>query len=90
MEDSVPLKEIAPERLIPLDEALSPMPMLPLTPQQTTNVREGRQIGVADLMEVPLVGLVEPGYGVFSVARVHGNLLQPECVIPSEAMHGAL
>jgi hypothetical protein len=63
------------------------MPLVNATPQQAINVREGRQIGISELIEAQLVALVEPGQGVFSVARVHGNLLQPECVIPSEAMN---
>jgi len=80
----------SPDKLMPLEEALKPMPMIELTPAQTANVREGRQIGVPELIDAQLVALVEPGHGVFSVARVHGNLLQPECVIPSEAMHGVI
>jgi tRNA pseudouridine55 synthase len=66
------------------------MPLIALSEQQTHHVREGRQIGVPEIPNAPLVALVEPGSDVFSVARVHGNLLQPECVIPSEAIHGAL
>jgi tRNA pseudouridine55 synthase len=88
--DAVSLDKVSPEFLLPLAEGLKPMPMLELTEQQTLNVREGRQIGVPELIESPLVGLLEPGAGLFSVARVHGNLLQPECVIPSEAMNGAI
>lgn len=87
---AVPLDKVTPEALLPLHEALKPMPMIELTDQQTHSVREGRQIGVPDLLDSPLVALVEPGYGVFSVARVHGNLLQPECVIPSEALHDVI
>lgn len=88
--EAVPLEQIQPERMLPLAEALLPMPMIGLSAQQVEKVREGRQVGIPDLIEGPLAALVEPGEGVFSVARVHGNLLQPECVIPIEAMHGAL
>lgn len=87
---AIPLHDVSPVRLVPLDEALEPMPMLRLSPEQTANVREGRQIGTPDILDSPLVALIEPGQGVFSVARVHGNLLQPECVIPSEAMNGVI
>jgi tRNA pseudouridine55 synthase len=90
VENAMRLDEIASDRLLPLAEALKPMPMVEATLQQVQNVREGRQIGVSEIIESPLVALIEPETGVFSVARVHGNLLQPECVIPSEAMHGAL
>jgi tRNA pseudouridine55 synthase len=84
------LDAVTPDFLLPLEEALRPMPMLELSPQQTLNVREGRQIGIPEIIDSPLVGLLEPGGELFSVARVHGNLLQPECVIPSEAMHGVI
>jgi tRNA pseudouridine55 synthase len=84
------LDQITPDLLRPLEEGLKPMPMLELSAQQVLYVREGRQIGVPEIIESPLVGLIEPGVGLFSVARVHGNLLQPECVIPSEAMHGVI
>lgn len=87
---AVPLADASPENLLPLSLALPPMPLIELTEQQTHHVREGRQIGVPEIPSAPLVALVEPGYDVFSVARVHGNLLQPECVIPREAIHGAL
>lgn len=89
-EAACPLPEAAPDRLLPLSKALPPMPLIELTEQQTLNVREGRQIGVPEIPDAPLVALVEPGKDVFSVARVYGNLLQPECVIPSEAIHGAI
>lgn len=85
---AVPLSEVSPERLVPLAEALRPMPMIELTEQQTANVREGRQIGVPEIPNASLVALIEPSGAVFSIARVHGNLLQPECVIPSEALAG--
>lgn len=85
-----PFSDLTPECLISLRLALEPMPMVELTALQTHNVREGRQIGLAEIIEAPLVALIDPEGGVFSVARVHGNLLQPECVIPREAMHGAV
>jgi tRNA pseudouridine55 synthase len=90
LDEAKHLDAISPDLLLPLEEALRPMPMLELSPQQTLNVREGRQIGIPEIIESPLVGLLEPGGGLFSVARVHGNLLQPECVIPSEALHGVV
>lgn len=85
-----PLDQIEAGMLMPLAEALKPMPMIETSEQQTLNVREGRQIGLPEMLNSPLVALIEPGYGVYSVARVHGNLLQPECVIPSEATNGTI
>ncbi len=90
LDQATPLNHVSTKDLMPLQAALAPMPMIELNLQQTENVREGRQIGVPEIPDARIVGLVEPGFGVFSVARVHGNLLQPECVIPSEALHGTL
>lgn len=80
------LESATPDDLLPLHEALPPMPLLPLDAQQTAAVREGRPIGMGNPPEGPLVALLEPGGTVFSVARIHGNLIQPECVIPAEAV----
>ncbi len=88
--DATTLGDVSARDLLPLEEALAPMPMVRLSDQQAHNVREGRQVGWPELIDAPLVALIEPENGVFSVARVHGNLLQPECVIPSEAMRGVI
>jgi len=85
--DAAPLEEISPSHVMPLDQALKPMPMFEVTREDVLNVREGRPIGMPEMPTVPLVALIEPGNNVFSVARVIGNVLQPECVIPIEAMN---
>lgn len=82
--DAKPLDAISPGDLIPLHEALPPMPLVQLDEEKTRWVREGRPIGMAEPPENFLVALVEPRGAVFSVARVQGNLLKPECVIPQE------
>lgn len=84
------LEEATPGDLLPLHEALPPMPLVQLNETQTANVREGRMIGMAEPPDNYLVGLLDPNGMVFSVARVHGNLLQPECVIPAEVSDAAL
>lgn len=85
--EGTPLAEVSAAGLIPLHEALPPMPLYHLNESQTANVREGRTIGMSDPPGGSLVGLLEPGGTVFSVARIQGNLLQPECVIPAEVLH---
>ncbi|CAN5596403.1 tRNA pseudouridine(55) synthase TruB [soil metagenome] len=86
LEDATPLDTISREGLVPLEEALKPMPLFTLTPEQVVSVRHGRQIAITDPPEnVRAVGLLEPDGTVFSVARVFGNMLRPECVIPEEA-----
>ncbi len=82
------IEDANPKMLVPLKEALAPMPMVQLNKTQVQHIREGRQIeeppdrGIAGI-----VALLDPQGDVFSVARVQGNVLQPECVIPLEAFH---
>jgi tRNA pseudouridine55 synthase len=87
LDDALPLAETGPKNLLPLSSALLPMPMVPLSDDQTHEIREGRPVMPSEMPSGALAALVDPDGAVFSVARVHGNLLQPECVIPAEAMH---
>jgi tRNA pseudouridine55 synthase len=79
------LEESKTGDLLPLREALLPMPMVPMDATQVHQIREGRQVGLKDPMAEGLVALQDTNGDVFSVARVIGHVLQPECVIPSEA-----
>lgn len=88
-EDATPLDQVRPDLLIPLREALPPMPLIQLDEVETASIREGRPIVRVEPPTVNLVALLDPKGDVFSVARVVGNLLQPECVIPIEAAYGA-
>lgn len=82
------LEHATPDMLIPLREALPPMPLVQLDENQVHQIREGRQVGLEEAPSAPIVALLEPGGEVFSVARVQDHVLQPECVIPAEALHG--
>jgi tRNA pseudouridine55 synthase len=84
--DCTPLNAVRPELLIPLAEALPPMPLVNLDAAATRQVREGRQIRIECAPSNSLIALVEPSGAVFSVARLLGNVVQPECVIPEEAL----
>lgn len=88
--DAHPLETISSEHLMPLRIALPPMPLIDVNDKEAAAIREGRPIGRAEELEDRLVALIEPRGEVFSVARVTGNLLQPECVIPSEVFDGTL
>jgi tRNA pseudouridine55 synthase len=90
LDQASPLDAAAAELLIPLAEALPPMELVSLAERQVARVREGQPVGVSASPSQNLVGLLDPEGRVFSVARVHGNLLQPECVIPEEAMNGGV
>lgn len=89
-EEGNDLADARPDHLVPLHEALPPMPLLTLTDEQVRSVREGRALGMGAPPEAFLVALCEPNGTVFSVARVQGNLLQPECVIPAVMVDDAV
>lgn len=86
LQDAHLVDELTPDMIMPLRDALEPMPMVELSDLQTASVREGRPVLIAAPPAGPLAALLTPEGSVFSVARIHGNVLQPECVIPAEAM----
>lgn len=89
LEAAVAPDQASNEDVMPLSEALPPMPLLKLTATEVGEVREGRQIDTGRPPGAKLVGLLEPGGDVIGVARVTADgTLQPECVIPKEAAHG--
>lgn len=90
LEQAVPLESITADCLLPLKDALPPMPLIYIDESQTAAIREGRAITLNTATDRPLVALVEPRGEVFSVARLTGDQLQPECVIPSEVFDGTL
>ena len=86
LQDTVPLHEASPTNLVPLSQALLPMPIFKLTEDETHHVREGRQIRIdVEPGNMP-IALCDPHGVVFSVARLLGNAVQPECVIPDGAI----
>ncbi len=80
------IEEIGPGDLVPLNLALVPMPLVELNMGQVEHVRQGRQIVVRDELTETIVGLVDDERNVIGIGRVVGNKVQPECVIPLEAM----
>ncbi len=90
VDQALPIESIDSDHLMPLSKALLPMPMIQVDQIHAEHVRDGRAIGLAEPPEAPLVALLDSDGQVFSVARVHGNVLQPECVIPAEVMHGVV
>ncbi|MBI1756172.1 MAG: tRNA pseudouridine(55) synthase TruB [Fimbriimonas ginsengisoli] len=87
--DACSVEALSKEHVIRLASALEPMPLAQLTESQVTDVREGRAVASPEAFEDDHVALLGPDGEAFGVARVQGNLLQPECVIPAEAMNGA-
>lgn len=86
LKEAVKLDDARPEHLVPLREALAPMPVIELDPHRVGHVREGRQVGVRPSPGEPRVAVATEGGEVFGIAKVLGPLLQPEVVIPAEAV----
>lgn len=89
VEQATALDQAGPEDLIPLRNALHPMPMVQLEAAGIDAVREGRQVSVEPGEPSRYVALLDGDGRVFSVASVHAHGLQPECVIPAGAMQDA-
>lgn len=84
LKEAVSLEEATPEHLVPLRQALDPMPVVELDDHRVLHVREGRQVGVRPTPSEPRVAVAREGGEVFGIAKVYGPLLQPEVVIPAE------
>lgn len=88
IERCVALEDAAVERLVPLREALPPMPLVPLDERQAADVWEGRAIRTSLPLDAKAAALLDPTGGVMAVARLEDGVLRPECVIPREALAG--
>lgn len=89
--DTVPLDGMEPSRLIPLREALKPMEFVALDGQQSEEVWHGQRVWVRPVPESAIVALTNPQDDVIGVARhLGGGELQPECVLPKEALYGSV
>lgn len=84
--DTVPLEGVSASDLRPLGESLDPMPRLLLDPGEVRAVREGRALRREDAPNGLFAALCDARGRVVSVARVEGQVLRPECVIPAETM----
>lgn len=82
IEDAVTLEEVEPGDLRPLVEALPPVPLVEITHRQAEAIRHGQAIGFPRPPAGLVCGLVGPDGDVIGMARIQGQELQPECVIP--------
>ena len=87
--DTVPLETLSAADLRPLGESLEPMPRLTLDAEEVRAVREGRALRRSDAPPELFAALCDGRGRVVSVARVDGETLRPECVIPAETMPDA-
>lgn len=82
IEDAVSLEEVSEDDVWPLAEALPPTPLVSLTHRQVESIRQGQSIGYSRAPGGVVCGLVGPDGEVVGMARIHGQELQPEVVIP--------
>ncbi len=80
--EAVGLDDLPNAVLMPLKQALAPMPMVVLTEGQEGYIRDGRSILVNVEVESEFAGLVDRAGDVIALAKVNGRELHPECVIP--------
>jgi tRNA pseudouridine55 synthase len=73
-------------QIIPLAEALPPMPIVQVEPSEMDRVRNGNAIPIRREIPGRFVALADSDGAVFAAARVGEDHLQPECVIPPEAL----
>jgi len=84
LDDANALDSLASSQLIGLKEALPPVPLLELNSAQVEDIRHGKRLAFPEPFEGRVIGLLDPEGFVVGMARVQGNFLQPECVIPAE------
>ncbi len=84
--EAIPLDEVSAKHMIPLKNALYPLPCLQLQVREIEFIRLGRAIQA----DIPngVIALLDQCCDVFSVGRACQGILQPECVIPEEAASG--
>lgn len=87
VEDAIDPESIAKANLIPLSTAISPMPILTLSPEQVEHVSHGRKIPNTNGTVADVFALADPSGAVFGIGRALGSMIQPECVIPQEGAH---
>lgn len=82
IDDAVPLEEVEQSDIWPLSEALPPVPLISLNHHQVAAIRQGQTIGFSRPPGGVVCGLLDPNGDVVGMARIDGQMLHPECVIP--------
>jgi tRNA pseudouridine55 synthase len=80
------IDQLDPSDLLPLSDAISHVPHILLDDREAQGVREGRPFMLAQPPAEPVVAFLDSLGRVMGMGRVHGNMVQPECVIPAEMM----
>jgi tRNA pseudouridine55 synthase len=89
VDDAAPLDSELAKRVVPLREALAPMPVLEVEEESVRALREGRKIA-APQTDSPIFAVAGKGTAdVVGIARLEiGGMLQPEVIIPSGVSFG--
>ena len=90
VDHSVELDEVSEARLVPLATALDPMPMVSLNAVQLERVYNGQWVKATSPPPEQHVALLDTDGFVVSIAKVEGDLLHPQCVIPCETTNGVV
>lgn len=87
LKQTIGLQDVSLDKLIPLKEALPPVPMVSLSPLQVARIREGQSLRLPDLPIAKIVALLDERGVVFAAGRIEEDRIRPECVIPFEALY---
>lgn len=82
LQDCANLENVAPEHLMPIRQALSPMPEVALPSEIEQRIREGQRIPIQPVPESRFVSMISVAGDVIGIASVRKGSLQPECVLP--------
>ena len=87
-ERAVGLDDITAKRIIPLGEALAPMPLITVKDGAVQVLRHGNALKHPAPPNAERVAIQDEDGEIVCVARVEANGLQPECVVPVEESIG--
>ncbi len=83
LEDACLPDDVEEHHILPLEEALAPMPLVELNPAQTTAVLHGQPVRIPLYPDAPYLGLKDHKGQFLAVARnAKEGIWQPESVIP--------
>jgi len=87
IEDAFELDDATPDDLLPLRDALFPMPEYQLNEGQEKLAREGHFVRPPRPFTEQFVMLLDNEANVLSVAENKAGMLHPQCVIPRDLVH---
>ncbi|MCH7903650.1 MAG: tRNA pseudouridine(55) synthase TruB [Armatimonadetes bacterium] len=83
-EDAVPLDDVTPNDLLPVEDALDPMEKIQVSTDQESALRCGQSVPISDRPDGELVAMLDESGNLICIARIRDNEAHPECVMPKE------